>query len=193
MHDHWIAQRMGSFEVSGIRKVFDLARSLKDPVNLSIGVPHFDIAPSVKAAAIRAIERGDNAYTMTQGIPELRTKIHADVVERYHHADRETFLTSGTSGGLVLALLATVNPGDEVILFDPYFVLYRHFIAVVGGKSVFVDTYPDFKIDVNKVEAASPRKPKRSWSTIPATPRVPCKIGKRSAALPIWPVIAACC
>src|SRR5436853_4381109 len=113
MHDHWIAQRMRSIEVSGIRKVFDLAKSLKDPVNLSIGVPDFDIAESVKNAAIRAIERGENAYTVTQGIPELRNKIHADVRRRHPHADRETFLTSGTSGGLVLALLSTINPGDE--------------------------------------------------------------------------------
>ena len=57
MHDHWIAQRMRSVEVSGIRRVFDLARSLKDPVNLSIGVPHFDVPAPVKAAAIDAIRR----------------------------------------------------------------------------------------------------------------------------------------
>src|SRR5436190_18374659 len=113
MHDHWIAQRMSTIEISGIRKVFDLARTLKDPVNLSIGVPHFDVSDAVKAAAIKAIERGENAYTVTQGIPELRSKIHADVRKRYPHPDRETFLTSGTSGGLVLALLTTINPGDE--------------------------------------------------------------------------------
>ena len=148
MHDHWIAQRMRSIEVSGIRKVFDLAKSLKDPVNLSIGVPDFDIPEAAKKAAIDAIQRGENAYTVTQGIPKLRAKIHAEVRQRLPHEDRETFLTSGTSGGLVLALLSTINPGDEVIVFDPYFVMYPHFIGVAGGVPVVVDTYPDFRIDV---------------------------------------------
>src|SRR3954470_6620220 len=88
-------------EVSGIRKVFDLARSLKDPVNLSIGVPHFDVPAPIKAAAHAAIDRGENAYTVSQGIAELRSKIHNDIRQRYAHPDRETFITSGTSGGLV--------------------------------------------------------------------------------------------
>src|ERR1700726_3177915 len=100
MHDHWIAARMQSIESSGIRKVFELARSLKDPVNLSIGQPHFDVPEPIKAAAQSAIERGANAYTVTQGIADLRSKIQADVDQRYGHAEREVFITSGTSGGL---------------------------------------------------------------------------------------------
>src|SRR3954467_3682933 len=118
----WIAERMHHIEASGIRKVFELARSLKDPINLSIGQPDFDVPEPIKAAAHAAIDRGANAYTVTQGIPELRAKIHADIQKRYRHADREVFITSGTSGGLLLALCCTVNPGDEVIVFDPYFV-----------------------------------------------------------------------
>src|SRR5947209_15397543 len=105
MHEHWIAERMRQVEVSGIRKVFDLARSLKDPVNLSIGIPHFDVPAPIKAAAHEAIDRGFNAYTVTQDIPELRDKIRSDVRKRLPHPDREVFVTSGTSVGLVLALL----------------------------------------------------------------------------------------
>src|SRR5262249_19581788 len=113
MHDHWIADKMRSIEVSGIRKVFDLAANLKDPVNLSIGQPHFPVPASIKAAAHQAIDQDRNGYTVTQGIPELRAKIQTDVRRRYPgHTDREVFLTSGTSGGLVLALSCTVNPGD---------------------------------------------------------------------------------
>ncbi|HZT79121.1 MAG TPA: aminotransferase class I/II-fold pyridoxal phosphate-dependent enzyme, partial [Gemmataceae bacterium] len=117
--DRWIADRMRHIESSGIRKVFELARSLKNPCNLSIGQPHFDVPQPVKDAAKAAIDRGDNAYTVTQGIPELRARIAADLRARYRHPDREVFLTSGTSGGLLLALMCTVNPGDEVIVFDP--------------------------------------------------------------------------
>src|SRR5438128_4079820 len=146
MHDPWIAERTRSIEVSGIRKVFDLAKSLKDPVNLSIGQPHFDVPEPVKAAARDAIDRGDNGYTVTQGIPELRAKVAGRIRRRYNHPDREVFVTSGTSGGLVLAILCTVNPGDEVIIFDPYFVMYPHFITLAGGKTVVIETYPDFRI-----------------------------------------------
>src|SRR2546423_14078723 len=98
MHDHWIADRMRSIESSGIRKVFELARSLKDPVNLSIGQPHFDVPEPIKAAAHAAIDRGANAYTVTQGIPELRAKLQAKIRSRYGNTDREVFITSGTSG-----------------------------------------------------------------------------------------------
>lgn len=159
MHDHWIAKRVKEIEVSGIRKVFELAAHLKDPVNLSIGIPHFPVPAAIKEAAKNAIDRDKNAYTVTQGIPELRAKLLADVRKNYpSKADRELFITSGTSGGLVLALSCVLDPGDEVIIFDPYFVMYPHFITLAGGKSVVIDTYPDFKIDVSKVKAAiSPR------------------------------------
>ena len=72
--DRWIAQRMGQIESSGIRKVFELARSIKDPVNLSIGQPHFPVPEPIRTAAKAAIDGGHNGYTVTQGIPELREK-----------------------------------------------------------------------------------------------------------------------
>ncbi|HEX5268860.1 MAG TPA: aminotransferase class I/II-fold pyridoxal phosphate-dependent enzyme [Gemmataceae bacterium] len=168
--DRWIAERMSHIESSGIRKVFDLARSLKDPVNLSIGQPHFDVPDPVKAAAKDAIDRGRNAYTVTQGIPELRQRIADDVRRHYGHAERETLVTSGTSGGIVLALLCTVNPGDEVIVFDPYFVMYPHLVALAGGTVKYVSTYPDFQIDVDRVRAALTPRTKAILVNSPANP-----------------------
>ncbi|MCI0462091.1 MAG: aminotransferase class I/II-fold pyridoxal phosphate-dependent enzyme [Gemmataceae bacterium] len=170
MHDEWIADRMRSIEVSGIREVFDLAHSLKNPVNLSIGIPHFEVPASIKAALHRAVDEGHNAYTITQGIPQLSDKIRADLNRRYHHPDREVFITSGTSGGLVLALLCTINPGDEVIIFDPYFVMYPHFITIAGGTPVYVDTYPDFRINVDRVRAALTPRTKAIIVNSPANP-----------------------
>src|SRR5262245_32176072 len=105
MHDHWIADRMRSIEVSGIRKVFDLAAHLKDPVNLSIGMPHFPVPTPIKDATHKAIDQDQCGYTVTQGIPELRAAILADVRKRQPtKTDRELIVTSGTSGGLVVAL-----------------------------------------------------------------------------------------
>jgi aspartate/methionine/tyrosine aminotransferase len=169
-HEHWIAERMRHIESSGIRKVFELARSLRDPVNLSIGQPDFDVPEPIKAAAHAAIDSGANAYTVTQGIPELRDKIRTDIHTRYRHADREVFLTSGTSGGLMLALCCTVNPGDEVIVFDPYFVMYPHLVTLAGGTTVFLDTYPDFAIDVDRVRAALTPRTKAILVNSPANP-----------------------
>jgi aspartate aminotransferase/aminotransferase len=146
--DRWIADRMHDIEASGIRKVFELGRSLKNPVNLSIGQPDFDVPEPIRAAAHAAIDSGANGYTVTQGIPELRDKIQRLVERRYPGRDRQVLVTSGTSGGVVLALWCTVNPGDEVIIFDPYFVMYPHIIHVSGGVPVIVDTYPDFQIDI---------------------------------------------
>ncbi len=154
MNDAWIADRMRHIDASGIRKAFEMAKSMKDPINLSIGLPDFDVAPPVKAAAIEAIESGFNAYTLTQGIPELRGKIQAEVDAEFRHADRQVLITSGSSGALLLTICCVVDPGDEVILLDPYFVMYRHLVTLAGGKSVIVETYPDFRIDVEKIAAA---------------------------------------
>src|SRR5262245_44540677 len=143
MLDHWLADRTKRIELSGIRKIFELGKGLKDPVNLSIGQPHFDVPEPIKAAAKAAIDRGDNGYTVTQGIPELRARLAAEVNGRLPGQNREVLVTAGTSGALMLALCATVNPGDEVILFDPYFVAYPHLVTLAGGTSVILDTYPD--------------------------------------------------
>ncbi len=171
MHERWIAERMHHVEVSGIRKVFELAAQLKDPVNLSIGQPDFPVPTPIKEAAKAAIDADKNAYTVTQGIAELRSKIAADLRRRYPgHAEREVVITSGTSGGLVLALLCTINPGDEVLVFDPYFVMYPQFIRLAGGTPVCVDTYPDFQIDLDRVQAALTPRTKAIVVNSPGNP-----------------------
>ncbi len=170
MNDAWIADRMRHIEASGIRKAFDMAKAMVDPINLSIGLPDFDVADPVKAVAIAAIERGRNAYTVTQGIPELRGRIQAAVDAEFHHPDRQVLITSGTSGALLLALCCVVNPGDEVILFDPYFVMYGNLVALAGGTSVLVDTYPDFRVDAARVEAVITPRTKCVLVNSPANP-----------------------
>jgi aspartate aminotransferase/aminotransferase len=150
-----LAARVGRIDSSGIRRVFDLARSLKDPINLSIGQPDFPVAAPVKLAAIKAIAEEKNTYTQTQGIPELRANVIADeqaFTGRAYGAD-QVLITSGVSGGLFLALLALVDDGDEVIVPDPYFVMYKHLVNLFGGKPVYLDTYDTgFGIDPDRLE-----------------------------------------
>ncbi len=161
---------MKHIDASGIRKAFDMAKSMKDPINLSIGLPDFDVPGPVKAAAMGAIEAGHNAYTVTQGIPELRSKIQGAVDAQFGHADRQVLVTAGTSGALLLALSCVVNPGDEVIVFDPYFVMYKHLTTLAGGVTVLVETYPDFRIDLARVEAAMTGRTKSVVINSPANP-----------------------
>ena len=152
---HSIADRVKLLDASGIRKVFDLAAKMKDPINLSIGQPDFDVPDPIKAEAIAAIQRGENKYTQTQGTVELRAAIAAECKKEFGWDDDRLYLiSSGVSGALVLAMLTLVNPGDEVVFADPYFVMYSHLVNLAGGVPVLVDTYPDFRPTVEKFAAA---------------------------------------
>ena len=166
----WIAQRTTTFDSSGIRKVFDLAAQMKDPINLSIGQPDFDVPEPVRLACIDAIQSHKNGYALTQGMPVLREKLQQQVDAEFGHADRKVFVSSGTSGGLVMTMLSLVNPGDEVIIFDPFFVMYQPLVSLVGGVSVLIDTYPDFRIDLNRVADAITPKTKLILLNSPANP-----------------------
>jgi aspartate aminotransferase/aminotransferase len=166
----WIADRMHKIDASGIRKVFDLAASMKNPINLSIGQPHFDTPQPVKQALCDAIQSGKNAYSQTQGVKPLLETIQQSVDRQYGHDDRQAFITSGTSGGLMLALSVLVNPGDEVICFDPWFVMYKHLTTLAGGTTVLIDTYPDFGLDVNKVRGAITPRTKAVIVNSPCNP-----------------------
>jgi aspartate aminotransferase/aminotransferase len=139
------ADRMAHLDASGIRKVFDLAAKMTDPINLSIGQPDFDVPEPAKDAAIEAIREGHNKYTQTQGLAGLREAIGRQCCQEFNLSQPPPVLvTSGVSGGLVLAMQVLVNPGDEVVFADPYFVMYAHLTHLCGGVPVPVDTYPEF-------------------------------------------------
>src|SRR3954447_25329767 len=165
-----LAERTKAFDSSGIRKVFDLAAKMKDPINFSIGQPDFDVPDPIKDACIDAIRAGKNAYTVTQGLPALREKLQAKIDRQFGHSDRKVLVTLGTSGALSLVMWSLVNPGDEVLMFDPYFVMYPALTKLVGGVPVIIDTYPDFRIDLNKVAAAITPKTKLILLNSPANP-----------------------
>jgi aspartate aminotransferase/aminotransferase len=170
VNDAWIAARMKQIDASGIRKAFDMSRSMKDPINLSIGLPDFDVPGAVKRAAIEAIEAGHNAYTVTQGIPELRTKIQQSVDAQFPGAERQVLVTAGTAGAMLLGICCVVDPGDEVIIFDPYFAMYNYLTTLAGGTAVLVDTYPDFHIKAAGVEAVMTSRTKCVVVNSPVNP-----------------------
>jgi aspartate aminotransferase/aminotransferase len=169
-HGSPVSKRAGAFDSSGIRKVFDLAARLEDPINLSIGQPDFAMPAAARAAAAAAIEAGRNGYTPTQGIAPLRERLEADVRRETGQPDRRLCVTSGSSGGLVLALMALIDPGDEVIIFEPAFVMYRPLVEFLGGRCVVIDTAPTFRIDVDRVAAAISPRTKVMLLNTPANP-----------------------
>src|SRR6478609_8252985 len=166
----FVSRRAHAVDASGIRKVFDLAASMKDPINLSIGLPDFDVPEAAKDAAIEAIRSGNNRYTQTQGIAPLRERLRKDLSQEIGRDVGEVLITSGVSGGLFLAILAIINPGDEAIFLDPYFVMYKHLLTLAGGKAVPVDSYPDFRFHADRVEAAITPRTKLLILNSPSNP-----------------------
>ena len=165
-----IADRAGKIDASGIRKVFALAASLKDPVNFSIGQPDFDVPEPLKEEAIKAIKAGQNKYSQTSGNAILKNKIAEQIKNEFGWSEPAILITSGVSGGLLLAFLALINPDDEVIIPDPYFVIYKHVINMLGGRCIFVDSYPDFELPVDKIADAITNKTKMIILNSPCNP-----------------------
>jgi aspartate aminotransferase/aminotransferase len=147
----YLADRTALIDASGIRKIFNLAASMKDPVNFSIGQPDFDVPEPLKQIAIDAIKHGKNKYTQTAGEPALCAKIAEKIIAQFGWKNPSVLFASGVSGGLLLAFMSLINPGDEVIIPDPYFVMYKHLVNLLGGKCVFIDTYPDFRLHPEKI------------------------------------------
>lgn len=150
-----LSKRSEKIESSGIRKVFDLAAKNKgEYVNLSIGQPHFKTPRLLKIAAKKAIHGDFNAYAPTMGLPKLRQEIATEIgkTRNVKTDQNKAIVTSGTSGAIFLLFSSIFDPGDEVILPDPYFVLYGQVLNFLGVKIKPLDTYPDFHIDAKKLE-----------------------------------------
>jgi aspartate/methionine/tyrosine aminotransferase len=169
-----ITDRLHAIDASGIRKVFDLAVKIKNPINLSIGQTDFDVPEPIKEAAIDAIREGVNKYTVTQGMAEMVEAVERPFNTVYQRdgrwGDYGTLITSGVSGGLVLAIMTCVGPGDEVILPDPYFVMYKHLVTMAGGKCKYVDTYPDFQMTAERAEQCITDRTKVLLLSSPSNP-----------------------
>jgi aspartate aminotransferase len=166
----YLADRTKCIDASGIRKVFALAATMKDPVNFSIGQPDFDVPEKIKQAAIRAIEQGANSYSQTAGDAVLLAKIAQQVKSEFGWDNPCVLVTSGVSGALLLAFMSLIDAGDEVIIPDPYFVIYKHLINILGGKCVFVDTYPNFRLPAQKLADAITARTKLIIINSPSNP-----------------------
>jgi aspartate aminotransferase/aminotransferase len=165
------AERLIQVKTSGIRELFDRARHLPDPIDLSLGQADFDVPDEVKDATIAAIRQGCGGYGVTQGDPELVLRTRDFLRARFGLADDEEILmTSGVSGGITLALLALVDPGDEVLIPDPHFVIYRSLVHLAGGTPVLYDLDSDFRLREDELRCRVSPRTKALLLNSPANP-----------------------
>lgn len=162
------SDRVGAVDTSGIRRAFELGARLKDPINLSIGVPAFDAFDSMKRGVEEALRVGKSGYTLTQGIAPLCGKIlesRAPV-----GSDLDVIVTAGVSGAFSLAYMAILDPGDEVLIPDPFFGMYRDLARLVNAVPIFYDTYPSFHLPLEQIEASITSKTRMIVVNSPGNP-----------------------
>jgi aspartate aminotransferase len=153
----FIADSLSRIKPSATIAVTSKARELKaagrDVIGLGAGEPDFDTPDNIKEAAIAAIRRGETKYTAVDGIPELKKAVCAKF-KRENGLDYEpaqAFVAPGGKPIIYNAMMATLNPGDEVIIPAPYWVSYPDIVLLGGGTPVFVATTLETGF---KVEAA---------------------------------------
>ena len=164
-----IASRLNKISPSQTIAISSKARALKaagrDVISLSAGEPDFDTPGNVKQAAIRAIEAGQTKYTDVSGTPALRRA----VAERFRldsgldYAPEEIIVSSGGKQVIYNAMVATLEPGDEVIIPSPCWVSYPDIVALADGTPVIIPCGPNtgFKLRAEELEAAI--TPRTKW------------------------------
>jgi aspartate aminotransferase len=165
----FISDALNRIQPSATIAISNKAMALKaegrDIIGLSAGEPDFDTPDNIKEAAIAAIKRGETKYTAVDGLPELKKAICAKFKRENGLDYKPSQISVGTGGKQVLfnALMATVNPGDEVVIPAPYWVSYPDIVMLAGGKPVFVPTTAEhnFKVQPEALEKAI--TPRTKW------------------------------
>ena len=135
-----ISKLIQEMKPSGIREFFNYASERPDVISLSVGEPDFITPTPIIDAAKKSLDEGKTFYTSNQGLPILREKISKYLLERFnvHYGSDEMILTSGSSQGILNALAALINPGDEIIVTEPTYICYVPDIEMCGGKAVVI-------------------------------------------------------
>ncbi|MEO0961200.1 MAG: pyridoxal phosphate-dependent aminotransferase [Pseudomonadota bacterium] len=160
-----LARVQPSATIAVTQKARDLKAQGRDVIGLGAGEPDFDTPDNVKAAAIEAINRGETKYTAVDGIPELKEAIAAKFKREngLDYSADECFVAPGGKPIIYNAMMATLNPGDEVVIPTPYWVSYPDIVLLAGGEPKFAQTTIEtsFKLTPEALEAAI--TPKTKW------------------------------
>jgi aminotransferase len=159
MSTNYVARRVGRVPASGIRRFFDIAAQMKDVISLGIGEPDFVTPELIRAAGKRSLDEGHTAYTSNSGLSELRVALSEHLERLYglrYDPETELLITVGGSEALHSTMLATINPGDEVLIPEPCFVAYPSCVVFADGTPVYVSTHVenDFQVTAAALETA---------------------------------------
>ena len=173
--DNLISQKVNNISPSGIRKFFDLLSSVEGVISLGVGEPDFVTPWHIREAATRSLEKGYTMYTSNYGMLELRQELAKYLEHHYgvsYQPEREILVTVGVSEGLDLAVRAILNPGDEVIIPDPWYVSYPPCVILAGGTPVFVpvNKQNNFALKAEDVEPLINKQTKAILIGYPSNP-----------------------
>jgi len=167
-------QNLKKIKPSGIRKLFDLAQNRKDIISFGIGEPDFITPDHVREAAKQAIEEGYTHYTPNAGFADLREALSQKLNDFNHIPvkSKEVLVTSGGTQALFSAFYVLLNPGDELIVPDPGFLVYGSQVILAGGNPVFLPIREEnhFQIDPNELEKMITPKTKAILLNSPSNP-----------------------
>lgn len=158
----FISHRLNLFDSSDFRNAFAKQALLDNPIDLSIGVPEELTPEHIKSAGIKAIQDDKTVYMPSNGLLELRQAL-ADKLKTENNipCTAETVtVVPGLTTGQLLVYLAVIDPGDEVVVFDPYYPPYPHLASMVGARVVYASTLPTFQPDLKALEASVTHKTK---------------------------------
>jgi aminotransferase len=170
-----LAARVNAVPPSGIRKFFDILATMDDVISLGVGEPDFDTPERIVAAGVRSLHNGRTHYTSNYGTIELRRALAGHLERRYgvsYDPATELLITVGASEAVDLALRATCDPGDEVVLHEPSYVAYIPAVVFAGGVVRLVSTRleDDFALDPAAVEASITPRTKALFLGYPCNP-----------------------
>ena len=173
--DRVLSERVRSVPPSGIRRFFDIAASMDDVISLGVGEPDFDTPRVIVEAGVESLREGRTHYTSNFGTLELRRALARHLDGRYgvrYDPATEILVTVGASEAVDLALRATCDPGDEVILHEPSYVAYVPAVVFAGGivRHVATRFEDDFALDPAAVEAAITPRTKALFLGYPCNP-----------------------
>lgn len=168
----FISQRLSYFDSSDFRDAVRKQSELINPIDLSIGIPEELTPEHIKAAGIRAINEDKTKYTPANGLQELRQAVAAKLKDEngVHCTAESVTIVPGLTTGQLLVYLAVLDPGDEVIVFDPYYPPYPHLASMVGAEVIYVSTLPTFQPDIPSIEASITDKTKLIVVNTPNNP-----------------------
>jgi aminotransferase len=189
--DRALAERVRAVPPSGIRRFFDILATMDDVISLGVGEPDFDTPREIVEAGVESLREGRTHYTSNYGTLELRQALAEHLERRYgvrYDPATEILITVGASEAVDLALRATCDPGDEVILHEPSYVAYVPAVVFAGGIVRHVPTSfeDDFALDPAAVEAAITPRTKALFLGYPCNPTgavLPAEIQDELAAI----------